>query len=701
MTVFVPRRHTVTARPPANPYLKMDFTPPSPPATPSTPVCPTPSSQPHAHTHTLTTLPPDLFAECLHFLPPAEISRTSLQLSKSFRNEESSERAAWLAIKHMASTAEKWTRAQNDNLTEVDPDAADARRLLKDQGIFGHLFAAKDDRRDISGGDSMTRFEDESWSLLYKLLRDVLDKVPNADKGGPGTGASASTDVDIDEEGSNDNNDPDGTEMLQERLLNNNDRSSSSSDSSTPCFIALTMWLAFGEPTLPPLSSANRRALSYVADRILLLLTSRSEITNQHKKKLKSRAIQMALRLGQLGCWDVGSSILDETIDEKVLREAKDDDGSNINSNTVGTANSTPIDIDCAISVTNFLIDRLYSQTYVRDSDEDTQALCKAAQLGRWAGRKASKRHAAALREKRRNNSNGPLSNQDTFGETSVSARVQNQSFPPPPVASIFSHDCMRFLHALLAQAKALALLAQHVALGASDVRTLDFFPVHRHPLTINPSTEHEVAVAAHIVASAFFGDSEEIFSISPGVMREQQPYSQNEKDVDDFLRLTYAFQASQGEHFYCAASANTRWSHPVFTPLNTHFDDDPIAECTRRSIRLLKGTFAQILSSVYEETMQFDYELLSLAIRTAKDLGKACDFAERTGNTNITSADSGMYLEFAYLCSCFLLGSKHPSSMNIKRLHRIGTENTLTIADRYRRIIPWLEENFSSAMSQ
>ena len=252
----------------------------------------------------------------------------------------------------------------------------------------------------------------------------------------------------------------------------------------------------------------------------------------------------------------------------------------------------------------------------------------------------------------------------------------------------------MRYLNALLAQAKALALLAQHVALGASDIRRLEFFPIHRHPLTINPSTEREVTVATHIVASQFFSDSEAIFSIPPAVMREQEPY-QNEKDGDVFLRLTCAFQASRGEHFYCAASANSRWSHPFFTPLDTDVDDDPIAECIRRSIRVLKETFEMIMSKFYEG-MNLDEELLSLAMRIAKDLGKACDFAERTGNANITLADAGMYFDFAYLCSCFLLGSKHPSTMNIKRLHRIATtEDTQTIAGRHNRVMPWLADKF------
>ena len=93
---------------------------------------------------------------------------------------------------------------------------------------------------------------------------------------------------------------------------------------------------------------------------------------------------------------------------------------------------------------------------------------------------------------------------------------------------------------------------------------------------------------------------------------------------------------------------------------------------------------------------MNFDYELLSLAMRTAKDLGKACDFAERTGNSNITLTDAGMYLEFAYLCSCFLLGSMHPSTSNIERLHRIRPEDALTIADQYNRVMPWLVENYA-----
>lgn len=616
----------------------------------------------------------------------------------------------------MALTAEKWIKQQNDNLTEVDTDAAEARRLLRDHEIFGHLVVAADEKKSSADGhDGITRFEGESWSMLYKLLRDVLDKLPNANQGDL-IGADTDTNPDTnngdgDEENTDTNTVNEIDNILEEHLSNNNsDDNSSSSSSSTPadapppCFIALTMWLAFGEPTLPPLSSTDRQALSMVADRISRVLTSRSDdeiaTNNQYKKKLKSRAIQMALRLGQLGCWDVGSNILDASIDEQILQEAKACDGRDENTTSSTAAEPTSVDIDCAISVTNFLIDRLYSQTYVRDSDEDTQALCKAAQLGRWATRKASKRHSAFLEKQKNNeNENEPSSAQDSPSESNKPA-FRNKISPPPPVTSIFSDDCVRFLHALLAQAKALALLAQHVALGASDVRTLEFFPLHRHHLTINPSTEHELVVAAHIVASSFFSESEDIFPIAQAVMKEQEPYRyKSEKNGNKFLPLTYAFQASQGEHFYCAASANTRWSHPVFAPSDTDADDDPVAECIRRSIRLLKETFVQILSKVFEGKMKFDDELLSLAIRTAKDLGKACDFAERTGNTDNTLTDAGMYMEFAYLCSCFLFGSKHPSTRNIKRLHRFRTGDTksTTIADRYNRVMPWLVEKFAS----
>ena len=632
------------------------------------------------------------------------------------------ERAAWLAIKHMASTAEKWIKQQNDNLTEVDTDAAEARRLLRDDEIFGHLVAAADDTKSSADrNDGIIRFEGESWSILYKLLRDVLDKLPNANQGdlAPDTDTNADTDTNNGDDNNDENtdanaiNENDDTGELEEHLSNNDsdDNSSSSSstlaNASTSCFVALTMWLAFGEPALPPLSRTGRRALSMVANRISLVLISRSDdeiaTNNQYKKKLKSRAIQMALRLGQLGCWDVGSNILDGSIDEQILQEAKSYNGKDGSTASSTATEPTSIDIDCAISVTNFLIDRLYSQTYVRDSDEDTQALCKAAQLGRWATHKASKRHSVFLEKQKNNeNENEPSSAQDFSSESNKPAFRSNVS-PPPPVTSIFSDDCVRFLHALLAQAKALALLAQHVALGASDVRTLEFFPLHRHSLTINPSTEHELVVAAHIVASSFFKESEAIFPIAQAVMKEQEPFryaSKNEKNGDKFLPLTCAFQASQGEHFYCAASANTRWSHPVFAPPGTDVDDDPVVECIRRSIRLLKETFVQILSKVFEGKMKFDDELLSLAIRTAKDLGKACDFTERTGNTDITLTDAGMYMEFAYLCSCFLFGSKHPSTRNIKRLHRIRTVDTtgrsMTISDRYNRVIPWLVGNFA-----
>ena len=206
----------------------------APPASPNPNTTTSTCSSTPPPPHSLASLPPDLFAECLHFLPPAEISRASLQLSKSLRNEGSSERAAWLAIKHMASIAERWTREQNDNLMEVDPEAAEARQLLKDHAMFGPFIGAKgiDTKSTGSKDDGITRFEDESWSILYKLVHDVLIKSPDIDEKVAAIGDNNDR-GDDDDTSDNDENNDNAAASKNTNNLNSTDNLNTTEDKNT------------------------------------------------------------------------------------------------------------------------------------------------------------------------------------------------------------------------------------------------------------------------------------------------------------------------------------------------------------------------------------------------------------------------------------------------------------------------------------
>ena len=120
-----------------------------------------------------------------------------------------------------------------------------------------------------------------------------------------------------------------------------------------------------------------------------------------------------------------------------------------------------------------FLIDRLYSQTYISNADDSTKDLAKAVRIGREAVDMAEKRYNM-LCEKQ----NAASRVEDKgWCRNGGDCDDKNAYISPPPIKSLFANDALRFVHARLALGKALALLAQHVEFGASDLRMLGILP--------------------------------------------------------------------------------------------------------------------------------------------------------------------------------------------------------------------------------
>ena len=114
-------------------------------------------------------------------------------------------------------------------------------------------------------------------------------------------------------------------------------------------------------------------------------------------------------------------------------------------------------------------------------------------------------------------------------------------------------------------------------------------------------------------------------------------------------------------------------------------------------SVSFLKAAFKSILSTCLQLGIALDDILADLAVRIAKDLGKVYYFAQATEVTNELDGTfvPGMYLDFAYLVSCYHNGPEHPTSMNIKRLDQRSASEIGSVTDRYNRLMPWLNERF------
>ena len=96
----------------------------------------------------------------------------------------------------------------------------------------------------------------------------------------------------------------------------------------------------------------------------------------------------------------------------------------------------TTTDIDCMIYASTFLIDKLYIETYVSDSNEDNAALVKAVQFGRSAGQKSKERYDSF--HAKQTTSNDVVNEKGWIQEDDS---LVDPTDPHPPTTSLFADD--------------------------------------------------------------------------------------------------------------------------------------------------------------------------------------------------------------------------------------------------------------------
>ena len=180
--------------------------------------------------------------------------------------------------------------------------------------------------------------------------------------------------------------------------------------------------------------------------------------------------------MGHAGLWDIASDILQShaSFDIDIDIDMSKEDGTATYSyrpHDITNDNSTEVLlIDSMIYSSKFLIDRLYSQTYVRQ--DDTKDLEMAVYLGRIAVE-----FSADKEKKKKTASSSSIGLNNHLEERNNSSQRQHGSLLqpplPPPIASLFTHDAVRHVHAKLALGRAGTLLAQHIGLGATNISDL------------------------------------------------------------------------------------------------------------------------------------------------------------------------------------------------------------------------------------
>ncbi|MGK3745168.1 MAG: hypothetical protein ACI90V_012029 [Bacillariaceae sp.] len=610
----------------------------------------------------LLSLPPDVWSECLSYLPPNELSQNSQLICKNLSGKEVAERAAWITIKSIVGVAHSISRVITTKIEgettattttttprieiEIDTEAIEVQRLLlNDRTIIGDVIRESSnsssnnntqmDQKDrgTSGwcGD-IFRFQDETWEDLYALVHYVLS-------------------------------------------TNRNDHES----------YALVIGLIFNSPALPKrLTDQKRQKLASIARDYSSYISNRGATPENNNNILSNaRYSLISLRLGSAGLWEIASNILQ----------------SHSSSATTGdpASSCSVLSIDSMIYSSTFLIDRLYSHTYVRKNNEDDiNDLVNAVRIGRTAVEMAKKRY-------------------DIFYEKQIVAtsceedksRCMNEDdqndhllLPRPPIESLFANDAFRYVHARLALAKAVTLLAQHIGLGATDIRSINI-----QQLLPGTITEEDIMrvdgymlrqVQCYNYAMHFINEAFEQYIPIQSTFRLNKKYWSCQS-VSDVISLKAAAESSNGEFSYCSATIASALE------INSDLDSDisPPHEA-KKSIEQFANAFRLLMFRILRKNIYFDDKVAEIIIRCAKDLGKVCSFAqERIGRQYIGTVDlcdmqgrnidPGMFHDVAYIFSIYQNGSYHPTSKNIKELDRRKESDIGTISDRYNRIVPWL----------
>ncbi|VEU34303.1 unnamed protein product [Pseudo-nitzschia multistriata] len=696
------------------------------------------------------SLPPDIWAECLHYLLPEELSKASQLLPHTNVAVEgdSAEKAAWMAVRSMAGIArthwENLAIASNGvgaTLDEQHGESIDEKAIAvqsvvqQDKGPIGNVLRVGRST-SIGGGDNpnldkrndnersastttkqqqLVRFQDETWQGLYGLLYGILSEVVATETAGEPSDRvpeSEQSDLNVDESDARDEDANAPLVGVEEQGADEVD--ATDNKAYDPEYIALAIGLLFDAPSMPPLLMTLQRREKL--EKLAVATFERSSNARTKSVPSDTRSCLLSLRLGNAGLWDVAADILSLS--------SSLDDGEYSETNE-RTDEQRVLAIDRAIYSSKFLIDRLYSQTYVRPG-MDVPELRSAIECARKAVKSAGPRYQIFLTMQMR--STTFVEDKGWWIEENDETNQQRKR-PPPPIRSLFANDALRYIHAKLALTRALTLTGQHLGLRACTIGDLEVFPLEftEEDLLLAASGEPSSTFKASLL---FFKESmdqclgldvlfqnqwlvmeeteEALVAIAKkkGVARTAMP-SVYRSTRHRTIPLLGAKMAAVGELNYCMSS--------VFSRIGSERGN----ELGLISIAHLSEAFRVVMNEALQSggsggrgpRCVLDETTLEVLVYCAKDLGKACGFLQRfdadlSELDSLVAGDPSLVLDFAYVFSIYLHGSSsHPTVENIGRLcegYRAESGRSppsgASLRDSYHRVAKWIVEEFVSS---
>ena len=503
------------------------------------------------------------------------------------------------------------------------------------------------------------RHTGETWIELYELFCSLLHNIDNNEVTSTSTSnmaveVTAADDVDDDVDDASDNsvNDENDEEMSSQ---DPND------DDITIKSITIS-WLLFGcgMPIISPESLPFKRIVTTFLLRV-------SQAKKEWKLQFRTRIVSCALRLSDVGDWESASGLLSNLIvDDQLLQE------TNTTNEVQKQPQSKYTDAEISTCICTFLIDRMYSNTYVQRNSQDSSDLNKAIIFGRKAVRLCEQ-------QEQQNEEQSEAGSDDALSSTEGSA-VRNQ--PPRPVA-LFSSKALRLAASRLALGKAIALLSQHLGLEMAMMERIHVRPA-------SPSqVGHQglLGVPDVDMARAFFNEGRRILNSSMQALFQLEDEAIDSLPME-LLEVIVATRAAIGELNYCEASVYSYYSTQRCSSLTR----DAIRDL-KRSLRLAHTKF--VIGQGIEPTIQamctssaLPRSLMLLQAQTAKDSGKVYGFADYLQiMSSATEKEEGqLLLDFALAINLRLHGENHPSISNIRRLRQ--REDDTSLEDRVNQ---WL----------
>ena len=674
---------------------------------------------------------PDVWSECLSYLPPDELSEAFALLplaplnSKTNRNCQSNgaEQAAWLSVRSMVEIAENYWQKEasntesnhNNNHNNTDTKALELQRLLsEDTSMVAGLFRNPDTPKSYQ----LSRFRDETWQDLYGFLYNFLSEAKCYEiASNPLPEENFFFRVELDED-----------TLLEEITALRGEALDEDKRFQDPEAIALVVGLVFGHPQASmSRTQAQREKLKHVCEACKNYSCGKNLCVLHHNKSsyspTEARSYVLALRLAKEGFWDYASKILQSKINSYRDQTPKA---------TAPIGQESLLLIDGMIYVSTFLIDRLYSQTYVRRGEDDNE-LATAVRLGRKSVAMAKQRYES-FKEGRTNPSETDAS--PTKAAECVGPKPKKTKLlPPPPLESLFEDDALRYIHSKLALGKALSLLAQHIGLRATDTVELELehgiYPpgadenllkAPSPPLLVTGAAPPMVAEQQRLWTLArtpigrqriawpilFFEEARAHLQEGLDVCHEYTG-SKSAKSASSIHALRGALESAEGERKYCASSA---FSHYAWTHTTVYYITSSIDSFSTAFRKLMKEVLRHVAVAKQEETSydrSFVDSALDCLLRCGKDFGKTCSSAEQFGvdyrqRFHNQQEQGGKLLnhklvfDFVYLVSIYRHGSFHPTTENIERLAGFkGSRSTTSLAEKYSDVVTWLVTDFGS----